>query len=51
MNPVFKQIQAFEITEILDEFENNEILIDESEVKLRNLHLKIGQLFTETRTI
>jgi signal transduction histidine kinase len=50
MNPVFKQIQAVEISEILDDLENNDFTIAESEIKISYLKSKIEQLFLEIKT-
>lgn len=50
MNPVFKQIQALEISEILNELENNDSFASESEEKFLVLKSKIEQLFSEIKS-
>lgn len=47
MNPVFKQIQAFEITEILDNLENKDLKISEIEIKIKDLKFRVENLFLE----
>ncbi len=47
MNPVFKQIHAFDITEILDDLENKNLLNLEIDLKIKNLKIKIDELFLE----
>ena len=50
MNPVFKQIQAFEITEILDNLENKDSKISEIEVNIKDLKTKVKNLFLELKS-
>ncbi len=50
MNPIFKQIQSFEITEILSDLENKNLIISEINLKLENLKFKIKNLFLELKS-
>ncbi len=47
MNPVFKQIQAFEITDILDNLENKDLKTYEIETNIKDLKFKVANLFLE----
>ena len=47
MNPVFKQIQVFEINEILDSLENKDLKVSEIDSKIKGLKIKIEELFLE----
>ena len=49
MNPVFKQIQAQEITIIIDDLENKDLSIAEIDLKVINLKNKIEDLFQEMK--
>jgi signal transduction histidine kinase/DNA-binding NarL/FixJ family response regulator len=51
MNPVFKQIQAIEITNILDDLEMKQLSIFEIKSNIDILKLKIQELFQEIKTI
>jgi hypothetical protein len=45
MMPMFKQIEAYEIVQILNELESKEFSFEEIEVKLNDLKTAINTLF------